>query len=140
MPIDDRNLEAGTRLVAQYKGIDHALTVEQTDAGLRYRLEDGREFKSPSAAGKAVMGGIACNGWRFWSVAGQVPAHWGRPKARKATKAAKKPAPKRAKKAPKPKAKAARAASRDAYGCGACGETFPTMKAATKHALTHTAA
>lgn len=25
-------------------------------------------YKSVSAAGSAVMGGIACNGWRFWSV------------------------------------------------------------------------
>ena len=40
----------------------------------RYRLTDGREFASPSAAGKAVMGGTACNGWRFWSVAGAEPA------------------------------------------------------------------
>ncbi|MGD0205280.1 MAG: hypothetical protein ABSB57_02400, partial [Dehalococcoidia bacterium] len=42
--------------------------------GLRYRLEDGREFKSLSSAGSAVMGGVACNGWRFWSVAGEGKA------------------------------------------------------------------
>jgi hypothetical protein len=42
------------------------------------------------------------------------------------------------KKAPK---KSARAATKsDSYGCGACGETFPTMKKATEHALTHTSA
>ena len=46
------------------------------EEGLRYRLEDGREFKSPSSAGSAVMGGVACNGWRFWSLAptGETPA------------------------------------------------------------------
>jgi hypothetical protein len=33
-----------------------------------YRLEDGRQFKSPSSAASAVMGGIAANGWRFWSL------------------------------------------------------------------------
>ena len=32
-----------------------------------YKLEDGREFKSPSAAGTAITGG-ACNGWAFWSL------------------------------------------------------------------------
>ena len=32
-----------------------------------YRLEDGREFKSPSAAGTGVTGN-ACNGWAFWSL------------------------------------------------------------------------
>jgi len=57
------------------------------EEGLRYRLEDGREFKSPSSAGSAIMGGSACNGWRFWSVAGTEAAK---------PKAAKKP-PKKAK-------------------------------------------
>ena len=32
-----------------------------------YRLADGREFKSLSSAGTAITG-VACNGWRFWSV------------------------------------------------------------------------
>jgi hypothetical protein len=71
--LENRNLEAGTRLVARYKGQTHTAEVVQTEDGLRYRLEDGREFKSPSAAGSAVMGGIACNGWRFWSLEGQLP-------------------------------------------------------------------
>ena len=43
------------------------------DGKLRFRLADGREFGSPSAAGSAVMGGISCNGWRFWSLAGERP-------------------------------------------------------------------
>jgi len=33
----------------------------------QYRLADGREFKSPSAAGTAITG-KACNGWAFWSL------------------------------------------------------------------------
>jgi len=72
--LENRNLEAGTRLVARYKGQTYTAEVVQTEEGLRYRLEDGREFKSPSAAGSAVMGGVACNGWRFWSLEGQEPA------------------------------------------------------------------
>ncbi len=32
-----------------------------------YRLEDGREFKSPSSLGTAITG-KACNGWAFWNV------------------------------------------------------------------------
>jgi hypothetical protein len=75
MPIENRDLQVGTRLVARYKGQEHSATVvEGEKGGLRYRLEDGREFKSPSAAGSAVMGGAACNGWRFWSVAGSEEA------------------------------------------------------------------
>ena len=73
MPIENRDLAAGTRLVARYKKQEHTATVvEGEGGGLRYRLEDGREFKSPSAAGSAVMGGVACNGWRFWSLAGEA--------------------------------------------------------------------
>ena len=70
MAIEDRNLAIGTKLVARYKGKEYAAEVVKTEEGVRYRLEDGREFKSPSSAGSAVMGGSACNGWRFWSVAG----------------------------------------------------------------------
>lgn len=69
MAIKDRNLTVGTRLVAKYKKKSYtAEVVERGDGKLRYHLEDGREFKSPSAAGSAVMGGNACNGWNFWSV------------------------------------------------------------------------
>jgi hypothetical protein len=89
MPIENRDLKPGTRLVARYKKAEHTATVvEGEGGGLRYRLEDGREFKSPSAAGSAVMGGVACNGWRFWSLAGEANA----------------PAPKNERKAPAPKA------------------------------------
>ena len=62
------------------------------------------------------------------------------PKAEKVAKATKEPA--KAKAAKKGNAKSAKkpraAAKGDSYGCGACGESFPTMKAATAHALTHT--
>ena len=83
MSIEDRDLKAGTKLVARYKGEEYTAEVVETKEGVRYRLEDGREFKSPSSAGSAVMGGSACNGWRFWSVAGSEEA--------KRKKAAKKP-------------------------------------------------
>jgi len=90
MALENRNLEAGTRLVARYKKEEYTATVvDGEEGGLRYRLEDGREFKSLSSAGSAVMGGVACNGWRFWSLAesGKAPA----PKAaRKAAKDANK--------------------------------------------------
>ena len=73
MPIEDRNLSAGTKLVARYKGETYRAEVVTTADGLRYRLEDGREFKSPSSAGSAVMGGKSCNGWRFWGLATEAP-------------------------------------------------------------------
>ena len=85
MSIENRNLKAGTKLVARYKGTEYAVEVVKTKDGIRYQLEDGREFKSPSSAGSAVMGGNACNGWRFWTLASE---------------AAKKPAAKKAKDKP----------------------------------------
>ncbi len=81
MAIEDRNLAAGTKLVARYKGKEYTAEAVETEKGLRYRLEDGKEFKSLSSAGSAVMGGSACNGWRFWSVSGSEEA-----KPRKAAK------------------------------------------------------
>ena len=76
MPIENRNLEAGTRLVANYKKQTYVCTVEGGEDGkLTFVLEDGKRYTSPSSAGSAVMGGAACNGWRFWSVeGGEQPA------------------------------------------------------------------
>jgi rubrerythrin len=68
MPIENRNLIPGTKLVAKYhKQPYYAEVIEGEDKKLKYRLEDGREFKSPSAAGMAITG-HACDGWVFWSV------------------------------------------------------------------------
>lgn len=140
MALENRNLEPGTVLTARYKKQDRTCEVVQTDAGQRYRLDDGSEHKSPSSAGKAAMGGVACNGWRFWSIAGtEKPKREPKAKAeaeqeKKAKSAKKAPAKKAAKKkvaAKKPKATRAKG---DSYGCGVCGEAFPTMKAATAHA------
>ena len=69
MPIVNRELKPGTRLVATYRKQEYqAQVVTGEDGKPRYRLEDGREFKSLSAAGSAIMAGQACNGWRFWSL------------------------------------------------------------------------
>ena len=70
MPIENRNLEPGTKLIATYKKETyHALVVASTEGKVLYQLSpyDGREFKSPSALGTAVTG-KSCNGWAFWSV------------------------------------------------------------------------
>ena len=141
MPIENRNLEPGTVLTARYKKEERTCEVVQTDDGLRYRLDDGTEHKSPSSAGKAAMEGVACNGWRFWTVQGtETPKRQPKPKAEKPAKASPKNKPaKTSKAAKKPAAKAMRAkASDDSYGCGVCDETFPTQKAAVAHAMTHT--
>ncbi|MGE0227517.1 MAG: hypothetical protein AB7I38_03775 [Dehalococcoidia bacterium] len=91
MPIEGGlrdKLEPGTVLVAKYKGQEHRAVVFLDEEGkTRYRLEDGREFRSPSAAASAVMGGIAANGWRWWSL--QSEATEERPKSGKASKARK---------------------------------------------------
>ena len=69
MAIEDRNLEPGTKLIANYKKEEYRAEVVAGEEGkVRYRLADGRELKSPSAAGAAFTG-KSCNGWAFWSVA-----------------------------------------------------------------------
>ena len=70
MPIQNRNLEPGTKLVANYKKETfQALVIAGEDGKVRYTLTpyDGKEYKSPSSLGTAVTG-KACNGWAFWSV------------------------------------------------------------------------
>jgi hypothetical protein len=75
MAIENRNLEVGTRLVANYKKQTYLCTIEAAEDGngVVFALEGGKKFKSPSAAGSAVMGGKAVNGWRFWSLDGEAP-------------------------------------------------------------------
>lgn len=112
MAIEDRNLAIGTKLVARYKGQEYTAEVVETEEGVRYRLEDGREFKSPSSAGLAVMGGSACNGWRFWSLAGSEEA-----KPKKTSKKA-------AKENGNPGNGLIRRMNDGRYFCSACQEAF----------------
>ncbi len=68
MAIENRDLEAGTKLIAKYKKEDYRAEVIAGEEGkVIYRLADGRDFKSPSAAGTAITS-KACNGWAFWSI------------------------------------------------------------------------
>ena len=70
MAIENRNLAVGTKLSVRYKKELHTAEVVQGQDGIRYRLADGREFKSPSGAGAALKGGgKTCDGWKFWSLA-----------------------------------------------------------------------
>jgi hypothetical protein len=147
MAIENRELATGTRLVARYKKQDRTCEVVETAEGVRYRLDDGTEHRSPSSAGKAAMDGVACNGWRFWSIEGtQPPKREPKTKADKPARPKKEPAakkPAKAKAAKKGKAKKGKAhraaATGDSFGCGVCPETFPTQKRAVAHTLTHTA-
>src|SRR4051794_16088993 len=86
MTITNRELPGGTTLVAKHKKTTFTCTVEVDGEGKRtYKLADGKSFTSPSAAGSAVMNGISCNGWRFWSIQGDEPAPTSEP-APKATR------------------------------------------------------
>src|SRR5271157_565737 len=68
MPIENRNLTKGTKLTGWYHKQSYSCeVVENAEGKLGYRLEDDREFKSPSAAGMAITG-HQCDGWVFWSV------------------------------------------------------------------------
>jgi hypothetical protein len=136
--IENRELAAGTILRVRHKGKEHTCEIVQTDDGLRYRLQNGKEFNSPSSAGREVTGGVAVNGWRFWSL--ELKERTAKT-AKKATETAKKgPAKKgKGKKAGKKKGNPRHLhASKMEYGCGACGQTFPTQKKAVAHALKHT--
>ena len=62
-----RNLKAGTKLIGKYHKQPYTCEVVEVEGKLRFRLEDGREFKSTSAAGMAITG-HPCDGWVFWSV------------------------------------------------------------------------
>ena len=129
MTIENRNLEAGTKLVGGYKKQAHfAEVVKGEDGSIGYRLDDGQTFTSLSAAGSAVMAGVACNGWRFWSLVkdGETEAEAG---AREKPKAA---ASRGRKKAPQSPDKIIRrtenqeglAEGQVRYFCAACLETF----------------
>ena len=68
MPIENRNPTKGTKLTGRYHKQSYSCEVmENAEGKLRYKLEDGREFKSPSAAGIAITE-HACDGWKFWSL------------------------------------------------------------------------
>ena len=70
-----KSIAAGQTLVAKYKGTEYRLAVTALEDGaLRYDLADGRTFRSLSAAGSAIMLGVSCNGWRFFSVEGTSPS------------------------------------------------------------------
>src|SRR5947208_12593883 len=88
VPIEDRDVKVGTVLTGRDRKQDRTCEVVETPSGVRYRLDDGTEHRSPSSAGKAAMDGVACNGWRFWSVQGSEPARR-EPKAEKPANSAK---------------------------------------------------
>ncbi len=68
MAIKDRDLKAGTNLVATYKQENYQAKVTGGDNGkVVFQFPDDRVFKSLSAAGKAITG-AACNGWAFWTL------------------------------------------------------------------------
>jgi len=73
MPITNRNLPAGTVLAGRYKGQTYRCTVLENEGRLAYSLEDNSIHPSPSAAASKVMGGTSANGWRFWSLEGDLP-------------------------------------------------------------------
>jgi hypothetical protein len=82
MPIENRNLTKGTKLTGRYHKQSYTCeVVEDAEGKLRYKLEDGREFKSPSAAGMAITG-HSCDGWKFWSLQTEETAPAAEPNAK----------------------------------------------------------
>lgn len=114
-------IAAGQTLTAKYKGTQYAVEVVEGEGGkLLYRLGDGREFKSPSSAGSAVMGGSACNGWRFWSIGDGTTRAATKPAKAAAKPSAMQSAAKQPGKAERPR-------------CGDCGKRFVSEKQLEHH-------
>ena len=68
MAIENRDLEPGTKLIAKYKKEEYrAEVVAEEEGKVKFRLADGKEFKSLSSTGTAITN-KACNGWAFWSI------------------------------------------------------------------------
>jgi hypothetical protein len=116
LSIEDRNLKPGTRLVARYKKQDFTCEVVKTKDGVLYRLADGQEFKSLSSAGSAVMNGSACNGWRFWSLEGDLKP---------------KPEPRQAKTAKTELTIKPMKDDATRFWCSACMDSFPVTEGKT---------
>ncbi len=66
-------IRAGQTLVAKYKKQQHTCEVVEHDGRLYFVLPEGRVFKSPSAAGKAITS-TATNGYRFWPIPDKPPS------------------------------------------------------------------
>ena len=74
MPTDKiETLVPGTEFVANYKKTQYMATVRENGIYVFPATTTPGPFKTLSGAGKAVMGWIACNGWRFWSPADGEP-------------------------------------------------------------------
>ena len=86
MPITNRNLPAGAVLAGRYKGQTYRCTVLENEGKLAYSLDDNSIHGSVSAAASAVMGGASVNGWRFWSLEGELQENGGGKTAKPAIK------------------------------------------------------
>jgi hypothetical protein len=141
MAIENRNLTAGTKLWARYRGQVHTAEVVDQEGKLVYKLSDGGSFKSPSAAGTAITE-KACNGWSFWSVGEPTEKA---PKAERSTsKRSVSAVPKPEK---QPRARKEPDVPRDGNGhalpiieqtdgqfeCGNCGASFSSQAEAAAH-------
>ena len=70
-------MKPGVTLVAKYKGSEYICEVVEQDGALRFVLPDGRTFRSPSAAGRAITASQV-NGYRFWTILEKAPVGQGR--------------------------------------------------------------
>jgi hypothetical protein len=136
MPIENRTLTAGTILEATYKKTAYTCEVVDEGGETRFKLTlngEAKLHKSPSSAASAVMGGIAANGWKFWTVQGEAaPAKEGETsKAPRSKKAAEPTGPKVVKMISKTPNQRGVAEGSTKWFCGTCLKSFiaPTTPA-----------
>lgn len=72
MSIENRTLTTGDRFVATYRKERFVALYDQLEPKKPFTLDEGPRlvgdrFSTLSDAGKKIMGGIACNGWRFFN-------------------------------------------------------------------------
>ena len=150
MAIEDRNLSIGTKLWAKYKGQVYAAEVvrkngETGNDAILYKLSDGREFKSPSAAGTAITQ-KACNGWAFWTEGepgeGTGPTRGTRaprsnvnavPKPERKTRRGRKTGATAGKTASHEPSEPTDETQAEGIECGQCGAILPNAEAAAAH-------
>jgi hypothetical protein len=117
---------------------------DESGRPIAYRLSDGREFKSPSAAGTAITG-KACNGWAFWSVGEPTEkpptertsgASSSRRRVNPVPKPERKPRTRREKDVPRdPNGHALPIVEQvdGTFECANCSASFPTREGAVNH-------
>lgn len=126
------DLGEGVKLTAKYKGKVHSAEVVRLEDGTFVVRSQRKDYKSPSAAAKAITG-AAANGWVFWSREEDAQAASEAKAEARATKATAKPKAEKAERKPRSHKRAiADKAAADALGSEPEAEATADAETATE--------